>query len=76
VKTIDPRTKQTTQLYDGLGRVKEIKDRNNRTRTFGYDINDNLTTESWGNGIGLSFTYDKVGNLLSSTDGTSGTIDT
>jgi YD repeat-containing protein len=59
-------------IWDGLRKLKTA----NRTRTFGYDINDNLTTESWGNGIGLSFTYDKVGNLLSSTDGSSGTTDT
>jgi RHS repeat-associated protein len=59
-----------------LGRVLSIIDRNNRTRTFGYDINDNLTTETWGNGTVLSYTYDKVGNLTTSVDGSSNTTDT
>jgi YD repeat-containing protein len=56
-----------------LGRVEEIIDRHNRTRTFGYDINDNLTTETWDNGTVLSYTYDKVGNLKTSVDASSNT---
>jgi RHS repeat-associated protein len=59
-----------------LGRVSEIVDRNARTRTFGYDINDNLTTEAWDNGTNLTYTYDKVGNLKTSVDGSSNTTDT
>jgi YD repeat-containing protein len=45
-------------------------------RTFGYDINDNLTTEAWDNGTNLTYTYDKVGNLKTSVDGSSNTTDT
>ena len=58
-----------------MGRVKEIVDRNNRTRTFAYDINDNLTAETWGDGTKLTYTYDKVGNLKSNSDQSSNTTD-
>jgi YD repeat-containing protein len=53
-----------------------IQDRNTRTRTFSYDINDNLTTEAWDNGTNLTYTYDKVGNLKSSIDASSSTTNT
>jgi RHS repeat-associated protein len=59
-----------------LGRVLSIIDRNARTRTFAYDINDNLTTETWDDGTNLTYTYDKVGNLKTSTDGSSNTTNT
>jgi YD repeat-containing protein len=75
-KTIDPRSKETIQSYDGLGRVEEIVDRNARTRTFAYDINDNLTTEKWGGTDRITYTYDKVGNLKSSVDVSSNTTNT
>ena len=75
-KTIDPRSKETTQAYDGLGRVLSIRDRNNLTRTFAYDINDNLLTETWGGTTQLTYTYDKVSNLKSSSDASSNTTNT
>jgi RHS repeat-associated protein len=72
----DPHGKSVVQEYDGLSRVKLIKDRNNtntRQREFTYDINDNLLIERWDNGTQLTFTYDKVGNLTSSNDSSSNT---
>jgi YD repeat-containing protein len=54
-----------------LGRIEWIIDLNHRTRTFSYDINDNLLTEAWGGTTEFSYTYDKVGNLKPSYDATS-----
>jgi RHS repeat-associated protein len=71
---IDPHGKSVIYHYDGLSRVDEITDRNHRTRNFSYDINDNLLTEAWSNGVRLTYTYDKVSNLLTSTDSSSNTI--
>jgi YD repeat-containing protein len=71
---IDPSGKSVITTYDGLGHVSSIKDRNDRTRTFAYDLNDKLTTETWnGTSTVINYTYDKVGNLLTSSDPTSGT---
>jgi YD repeat-containing protein len=69
----DPRGKSVMTEYDGLSRVASIKDRNNRTRTFAYDINDNLLIETWDGTTQLTYTYDKVGNLKSSYDAGSNT---
>jgi RHS repeat-associated protein len=55
--------------------VSWILDRNHRQRDFAYDINDNLTTETWDNGTKLTFSSDKVGNLKSSYDASSNTTD-
>ena len=74
--TTDPRNKQTIQDYDGLGRVKSSADRNNRTKTYTYNINDDLLTETWGDGTVISYTYDKVSNLLTSKDSSSNTTNT
>lgn len=74
--TIDPRTKQTIQSYDGLGRVNSITNRNQQIRTFAYDINDNLLTETWDNGTTINYTYDKVGNLQTSQDSKTNTNNT
>jgi RHS repeat-associated protein len=59
-----------------LNRVESIQDRNERNRTFSYDINDNLLTESWGGTAQLTYTYDKVSNLKTSYDATSNTTNT
>jgi YD repeat-containing protein len=52
----DPRGKSVTTTYDGLSRVGTILDRNNRTRTFAYNINDNLLTESWNGTAQITYT--------------------
>ena len=59
-----------------MNRVAAIQDRNERNRTFSYDINDNRIKEAWDNGTQLTYTYDKVSNLKTSYDATSNTTNT
>jgi YD repeat-containing protein len=57
--TTDPRKKQTIQDYNGLGRVESITDRNHHTKTFAYNINDNLLAETWDDGRAIFFGGDR-----------------
>ncbi|MGB3494710.1 MAG: exosortase-dependent surface protein XDP2 [Elainellaceae cyanobacterium] len=62
-----------THSYDAVGNLSETTDRNGRTREFAYDALYRQTQESWLDGSGTSirdinFTYDAIGQLLTSRD--------
>jgi hypothetical protein len=67
-----------------LSRIESIQDsaeptlreRNNRIRSFTYDINDNLLTETWGSTLQQTYTYDNTSHLKTSYDATSNTTNT
>jgi RHS repeat-associated protein len=62
-----------THSYDAVGNRIETTDRNGRTREFTYDALYRQTQESWLDGAGdpirdITFTYDAIGQLLTSRD--------
>jgi RHS repeat-associated protein len=56
--------------YDAAGRWTSVKDWNLNTTTFGYDVNSNLTTETFptGNGVVATNTYDNSDRLTAISD--------
>jgi RHS repeat-associated protein len=62
-----------THSYDAVGNRIETTDRNGRTREFTYDALYRQTQESWLDSAGdpirdIAFTYDAIGQLLTSSD--------
>ena len=65
-------TKARSYVYDAVGNVTKITDRNGGIRDFAYDDLDRLTSETWKNGETtvdtIDFTYNDAGYLLTADD--------
>ncbi|EKE02010.1 MAG: YD repeat protein, partial [uncultured bacterium] len=70
---INPAGYKTTRVWDGLDRVKEIIDENNRSTKFTYNNIYKLTSIENALGYKKLFNYDSMGNLSSFTDEESNT---
>ncbi len=64
----DPRMKQTTYTYDGMGRRKTMTSPLNLTTKYTYDAGGRLTSIERPDGKKALFTYDASGRLTSVTD--------
>jgi len=58
----------TTVTYDGLSRVKTVKDGQGQTRSYDYDLRDRIKKIAFADGSSTSFTYDGNGATLSRAD--------
>ncbi|MFO0968174.1 MAG: RHS repeat-associated core domain-containing protein [Gemmataceae bacterium] len=76
IKEVDPLGHATTYERDAAGRVTKTTDRLNGIREFGYDLNDNKTSETWKVGTttidSFSWTYNAKNEMLTAMEGTSG----
>ena len=55
-------------LYDPVGNLVQKTDRHGRVIDYAYDPLRRKTTETWGDGRGLTFQYDATGRLVSASD--------
>jgi RHS repeat-associated protein len=64
LKTITPPSPlgQTLITYDGLSRVKTVKDGKGQTKTYTYDVFDRVTSITFDDGSSTTYTYDDDGN--------------
>ena len=68
-----PAWAHATYQYDADSRMISTMDRDGRTRTFSYDADDRLTTETWYDASNTivntqNYTYDADGNRLTARD--------
>jgi YD repeat-containing protein len=65
-----PGTLNVTRGYDDVGRLTSVQDWLSNTRSFGYDVNSNLTTETLptANGVVDAFTFDAADRLTAISD--------
>jgi RHS repeat-associated protein len=68
----DPNSNDTTYVYDGNGNLLSVTDRDERVRTFDYDLVGNQVDEVWWDGVTdiyeADYTYDLAGQLLTASD--------
>jgi RHS repeat-associated protein len=62
-----PLSRNSTNLYDELNRLKQITDPNSGNTLFGYDANDNLTSVTDPRTLATSYTYTGFGDLKTQT---------
>jgi RHS repeat-associated protein len=62
-----PLSRNTTETYDALNRLKQITDPANGITKFAYDANDNLISVTDPRTLATSYTYNAFGDLLSQT---------
>jgi YD repeat-containing protein len=62
-----PLSRNSTNLYDELNRLKQITDPNSGVTQFGYDANDNLTSVTDPRNFVTSYTYTGFGDLKTQT---------
>jgi len=62
-----PLSRNTTNQYDELNRLKQITDPGNGVTQFGYDANDNLTQVTDPRSLVTSYTYTGFGDLKTQT---------
>lgn len=62
-----PLSRNSTNLYDELNRLKQITDPNSGITQFGYDANDNLTSVTDPRTLVTSYTYTGFGDLKTQT---------
>ncbi len=60
-----PLTRNTTNVYDELSRLKQITDPGQGITKFGYDANDNLTSVVDPRNLTTSYTYNGFGDVTS-----------
>jgi RHS repeat-associated protein len=70
LKTITPPSPlgQTLITYDGLGRVKTVKDGKNQTKTYDYDKFDRVLKITFDDSSSTEYTYDDDGNTQTRVD--------
>ncbi|MES1195947.1 MAG: RHS repeat-associated core domain-containing protein, partial [Steroidobacter sp.] len=59
-----PLTRNTSNQYDALNRLKQVTDPNNGITQYAYDANDNLTSVVDPRNLTTSYTYNGLGDLL------------
>jgi RHS repeat-associated protein len=62
-----PLSRNSTNLYDELNRLKQITDPNSGVTQFGYDSNDNLTSVTDPRTLATTYTYTGFGDLKTQT---------
>jgi RHS repeat-associated protein len=62
-----PLSRNSTNIYDELNRLKQITDPNTGITQFGYDANDNLTSVTDPRSLVTSYTYTGFGDLKTQT---------
>ncbi len=62
-----PLSRNTSELYDELNRLKQINDPANGVTNFSYDANDNLTSVIDPRNLTTSYAYNGLGDLLTQT---------
>ncbi|MBS0398041.1 MAG: RHS repeat protein, partial [Proteobacteria bacterium] len=65
--TAAPLSRNSTNAYDELNRLKQITDPGNGVTQFGYDANDNLTQVTDPRSLVTSYTYTGFGDLKTQT---------
>ena len=68
-----PLSRNTTNAYDELNRLKQITDPANGVTQFGYDANDNLTSVTDPRGLATGYVYNGFGDLNTQTSPDTGT---
>ena len=68
-----PLTRNTTNQYDELNRLKQITDPNSGNTLFGYDATDNLTSVTDPRTLATSYTYTGFGDLKTQASPDTGT---
>jgi len=68
-----PLSRNTTNQYDELNRLKRITDPGNGYTYFSYDANDNLTSVQDSRGLTTSYSYDGFGDLTQQVNPDTGT---
>ncbi|HEV7606569.1 MAG TPA: RHS repeat-associated core domain-containing protein [Steroidobacteraceae bacterium] len=71
--TSAPLSRNSTNIYDELNRLKQITDPNSGNTLFGYDANDNLSSVTDPRSLVTSYTYTGLGDLKTQVSPDTGT---